>query len=99
MIILVNAPAILFEVMNAARQRIALSLGIPLEWVDFQLAPDEGSGKLRPEVRVQKPDEVPEDLKRARLFTESDEWRSECIGAIVRTAMREFTLRREGARA
>lgn len=99
MIVLLNAPAILYEVMSAARQRISISLGVPLEWVDFKLQPSEETGRLHPEVKLMVPDEIPEEHAKAKLFTESDSWRNEIIGAIVRTALREFTLRKEGARA
>lgn len=100
MIILINKETLLFETMSAARGRIALSLGLPIEWVKFTLEPaDPDDGKLYPEVNFLIPDEVPEEHKRAKFFTESKSWVHEVIGGIVRVSLKELSIRREGARA
>lgn len=96
MIVLLNAEAILFECMMLIRERVSTTLGVPSTWVRVKIAAGE-AGRLFPEVSFQIPDEIPEDYRRARLFTDSRDSNRETLGAIVRHGMRAFEERCAGA--
>ena len=96
-IVLLNAPTILHEVMQAARVRLASSLELPLEYVKLELKRGDDDERVYPAVDIDIPQEVKADPPQTKFFSKGESWAMEVIGQVMRQALREYKTRREGA--